>query len=242
MSLTAEFADVAITDVPQDDVPNYCRACYFCKKEILLYRRVDRIIEDYLRSGEFYCAFCLRHEFDTKKNKDVLILSYRAIIAHLYHACYLCKDPTLYVSQIKDMIDDHVQCGLLNPVFTYDPDTYCWFIDFRRVGELTNRRKVLLDEVINTAHDMLSCFNLYDYIKDFKGHKLSAKFDDALVEFYKRRYRPEGRKSLIPTMATCIEIVTVNTHLAGCATANALKKIPEFRDFLPIHLRIPSRR
>lgn len=234
----ADYADVAISDEITEtlgDNTNFYRNCHFCGKETLLHSRVDRIIGGILKSNQFYCGFCIRHDLHTKKGKDVLVLSYRGIIGHLFYNGYLVKDNALYVSEIQDMIDLHVECGLLNPIFTYDPETYCWFIDFRKVGD-TKKRRVSLDEVINTVNDMLSCFNLYTYAKEFKGSKLAAKFEEALVEFYKNRARPADKKLLIPTLVGCADLGVAT------ATQNGKKAPSEMREFLPKNLKMLPKR
>lgn len=221
--ITTSFADVDISDDCSDnlrDNTTFYKICGFCGKDTLLNSRVMKLLQPFSKN-KFYCGFCIRNDFNTKKNKDILIMSMRGIINYLYSNCYLIKEHTLYVSEIQDMINDHISCGLINPAFNYDPESYCWFLDFRKIGN----QKITLNEVLDTCHDIVSCFNLYDNLKEFKGHKLLGKFDEAIIDFYKRRYRPEGKKILVPTLIGCITEI-----------ASAVKK--EYRDFAPKELRI----
>lgn len=205
------FAEVSIDDDGIADIGDnteYYKVCRFCGKDAKINARADKLIHNIVKDDGFHCGFCIRHDLHTRRGKDTLVLSMRGIIAHLYYNCYWTKENTLFVSQIQDMIDAHALCGQINPVFLYDPDTYLWFVDFRKIGD-DSKRRISLDEVINTTHDMLSCFNLYQYLKDFKGHKLVEKFDEALIDFFKKRYRPQGKPHLIPTLIGCTTDTTV---------------------------------
>ncbi len=221
-----QFAEIDITDDDSNDLQdnvNFLRLCHFCGKDTYLTSQLDEITSKFAKDS-FYCCFCIRNEFYTRKKKNILILSMRGIIATLYNQCYAIKEPILYIAQIQGMIDQHMRCGLMNPVFHYDEQSYLWFLDFNKIGDRPYKR-VCLDDVLNTCHDIISCFNLYKNLKDFKGHKLLLKYDEAIIDFYKRRYRPEGKKLLIPSLIGC--------HQDGSVAA---RKEP--RDFTPKDLRI----
>ena len=63
-------------------------------------------------------------------------MSYRGIIGYYYHKHYLNRNAhhKLWHSNIELFINKHVEIGLSNPVFCYDPTTFLWFVDFNRVG------------------------------------------------------------------------------------------------------------
>jgi hypothetical protein len=143
-----------------------------------------------------YCEFCLRHGYNTRNSKHILPLSFRSIIGHFF---YQPPSPhrRLYVSEIQDFIDSHVQAGLLNPVFNYDPETCLWFVDFSRVGK--SKKKLPLSSVLHTVIDILTCFNLSEMAPSSEA-VLYSKYKDAITNFYERRHRPPDRRMLIPSV------------------------------------------
>ena len=234
--MSAVFADVEFDE--QSEVSNdlrgedtiVCRCCECCEKEVAIFPRVGELVQSLLRSQRFYCTFCVRHDFHTKKRKNVLMMSFRGIISHLYYHGYMIKDPALYLAQIEDMVASHVQIGLLNPVFFYDPESYCWFIDFAKVGNQQGQRRIPLSEVLNTVNEILTAFNLYKHLREFQGHKLVEKFDTAITEFHAKRYRPPQKKLLVPTLTGCFtEPIT---------PVNAKKQVIDYRAFSPKDLRL----
>lgn len=231
-----DFEDGSSSNDLQGNDTNVYQQCDFCGKEMLVCPRAGVFIRSLLQSKRFFCTFCIRHDFHTKKRKNVLILSFRGIIAYLYYNCYMINPPNLYLSQIEDMVVNHANVGLLNPAFYYDSETFCWFVDFNKIGNQLGKKCLPLDQIINTVNDIISVFNLYDNAKSFKGHKLSQKFEEAIIDFHSRRYRPAEKRLLSPTMSGCvIDVVTTNNN-------NVPKKNIEHRDFLPQHLKIHPRR
>lgn len=178
--------------------------CDLCEKRVGLYSQERALCEKLTGDGSFYCGFCLRHRFNTRNNRDLLIMSFRGIIGYYYD--YLYKDKgELSLSQIKDFIQLHRRVGLQNPIFYYDDESMLWFVDFSRVGR--GRKKLQLKDVLQTTIGILSCFNLAQVVPDPNLHKLFGKYREAIEKFCSHRYRPEGRWLLIPT-------------LSGCATAS----------------------
>lgn len=179
--------------------------CAFCgKKEAV--SGEHRTICERLSGDNFYCSFCLRNQFHTKNNRNVFICSFRAIIGFYYYNFYKFP-PTfcnhIYISELQDYIAAHVNAGLANPVFSYDPTTYLWFIDFSRVGR--GRKKVKLKEVLHTVSNILTCFNLAQHIPKLDIPFFYGKFEDSLLKFQATRYRPENHYYCIPTFANCID-------------------------------------
>jgi hypothetical protein len=102
----------------------------------------------------------------------------------------------MYLSQIRDLIEIHAATGLENPVFSYDPDTFMWFVDFSKVGK--GKRKLSLDDVLLTTETILECLNAR--LDPQSLENLMGRFKKAIVKFYKNRHRPIHQKQLIPTL------------------------------------------
>jgi hypothetical protein len=94
-----------------------------------------------------------------------------------------------------------MKIGLRNPLFNYDPESLIWFVDFRRVGK--SKKKLPLEEVKKTLVEMLASFNLHVHVKGLNMTAYFEKFEEAIHEFYDKRYRPEGKRLLAPTFKGC---------------------------------------
>jgi len=175
--------------------------CSFCEKTVGLYPEIRGICEK-LSGSEFFCPFCLRHNFNTKVNKNILALTFRTIPGYFYNVFYLGHRRSMFLSEIEDYIDAHEKVGLLNPVFSYDPDSLTWFIDFNKVGR--GRKKVKIHYALKTVSNILACFNLSKHIPGVRMHKLYKKYEEAIIKFYTKRYRPPGKRLLIPTLGGCV--------------------------------------
>lgn len=189
--------------------------CHFCEKQVGLQEPSRKICEK-LSADRFFCTFCLRNQFYAADNRHILCMSFRGIIGYYYQSLYSTK--RMWLSEISDYISEHERAGLSNPIFYYDPDSYVWFVDFRRVGR--GRRKVHFNEVLKTVVLTLSVFNLHYHIPTAKMHRVYEKFEEAIVKFHSERYRPEGKRLLIPT-------------LSGCVHESAKTDMEETRNFLP---------
>lgn len=104
----------------------------------------------------------------------------------------------MWFSEIEDCVESHVQAGLQNPLFVYDPETMLWFVDFSRVGN--SKRKIPLDEILKTVINILACFNLHRIGPDVDMVGFFGNYKTAIETFYQKRYRPENRRMLIPTL------------------------------------------
>lgn len=196
--------------------------CGFCGKKVIAYPVVRKVCER-LSGSEFYCSFCLRNGFNNKDNIHVLPLSFRAITGFYYFEKYLnVHSRQMWISEINDFMKSHENVGLLNPVFSYDPDSFLWFIDFSKIGR--GPKKIRLAEVQKTIINILVCFNLREHVPHVRMVKLQDKYMIALQKFYTNRFRPEGKRALIPT-------------LAGCGPHDNKKfDLDMTRDFTPEHL------
>lgn len=191
--------------------------CIFCQKPIIVNSSNVSVIQKLSGPDKTFCPFCLRNGFNTKKSKHILVLSFRGLIASLYHHHYV-STRKLWLSQIQDYIKIHELVGLKNPAFSYDPETYLWFVDFSRVG--VGRKNLPLIEVHRTVVDILTCFNVEYFLGGVLPSEIFLKYRDAIDLFYEKRFRPKGKRMLIPTFGS---------YLKGSAD--------KFRNFLPKNLK-----
>jgi hypothetical protein len=179
--------------------------CAFCGKKQPLEGMVRNICER-LSGDEFYCNFCLRNHFHTRNNRNVFVCSFRAIIGYYYYNFFLypfLPNDKIYLSELQDYVTNHVETGLQNPVFYYDPSTYLWFIDFSRVGK--GPKKVRLDEVLHTVSNVLACFNLTQHVPKLNVPMFYGKFGQSLEKFHSSRFRPDDSFLCIPTFSNCLD-------------------------------------
>lgn len=175
------------------------RVCVFCDKMVKItpsnFKSCIR-----LSNGVFHCPFYLRHNHHHRSARNILVMSLRAIAAYYYYRFYLDNSEwDMYISDIDDILTDHVKIGLQNPVFVYDPNTMLWFIDFNRIG--VELHKAPFDEVIDTISKMYDCFQVENHFSPYIRNDLWDKFNKAVTLFYQKRRRPKYRRFLIPTLA-----------------------------------------
>jgi hypothetical protein len=176
--------DIVQTKMHELEGVKVSRKCNFCEKETIAYPETQRLTEKLCHPNKFYCNFCLRHNLNTKSNKHVLMMSFRAIFGYYYYEYYhQPKIQTMYLSEIQDYINLHRDIGLQNPVFSYDPESYTWFVDFRRVG--ASKKKIDLKDVKCTVIDILASFNLASIVTNISMCKLYQKYEEAIDDFYK---------------------------------------------------------
>ncbi len=207
--------------------------CCFCEKTAIFPKNLmkcNEVVAGPDRSGKrrLFCNFCLRNEFyKLKHSKNILILSYRGLIGYYYYCFHaIPKTTSMYLSDLQAYIELHVKMGVQNPLFRYDPESLCWFIDFTKVG---NRpRQMPLNYVLETAMDILAAFNLYDHVKDCSPATLFNKYKDAIVDFHHHRRRPAGQRLLVPTLFGCG--IPMETSLNKAIPIQALK------NFVPNHM------
>ena len=172
-----------------------CYECQFCNKIVLLDDDTHRMCECITGKHYFFCHFCIRHGFTN--DPYILMLSFRGIIGHYYYNHYLKN--RMYLSQIHDMIEMHKITGLMNPVFSYDSETYMWFVDFSKVG--LGKNQLILDDVLSTMEPILECFELDDYLgSNFDPKDIIDQLMEAANKFYTDRYLPPFQKQIIPTI------------------------------------------
>src|SRR5690606_3477806 len=117
--------------------------------------------------------------------------------------------------------------GLQNPIFRYDPETFCWFIDFSKVGR--TKRKMPVETVLHTIIEQLACFNLYENVKECSPRKLYEKYQQAVMDFYQHRARHNGDRVFAPTLWGC-DIPT------RCPAGARAIPVDILQNFQPAHL------
>tara|TARA_Y100000034_G_C6910429_1_gene424487 strand:- start:5369 stop:6058 length:690 start_codon:yes stop_codon:yes gene_type:complete len=217
--------DIETEEVADEDLAdNFAYYCYFCEKKVKTDSTHNKICETLVRSKNFYCPFCVRNKFYTKKRWNVLQLTFRAVIGYLYWKSYRVKNKKVYLCEIKDMIAAHAKLGLYNPAFNYDPDTYIWFVDFNPIGG--SKRQIDVEEINKTVINILACFNLNESTNGTQSHKLFEKYKEAIELFYSHRQRPDGKTLLVPTLSGCGGTMEASFDYDKC------------RNFLPKNLKV----
>jgi len=168
-----------------------------------------------------FCNFCLRNEFyKLKYLKNTLVMSFRGIIGYYYY-CFYSKTHT-WINELWAFINLHEKIGLENPLFSYDTETFCWFVDFSKVGN--KKGQMPLDYVLETTVAILASLNMYENVKGCSPSTIYGKYRDAIVDFHHHRRRPEGQKILVPTLIGCsIPTTNLNNPTDRAIPVNMLK-------------------
>lgn len=188
-----------IPNISSDELAEeYLRRCSFCEKYFRVSSVNSEIINKLSGIKNIYCSFCLRNDFNNKKDNEILILSFRCIFAYFYFFNYLnsLQNEKMWISEIHDIINRHQIIGEQNPLFAYDAETMLWFINFSKIG----KNKASLDDVNKTVLDILQSMNLEKNIPGFNLTSFYQKYNSAVELFYKKKHRPKGKKMLIPTL------------------------------------------
>ena len=185
--------------------------CGYCEKTVKIHEDFRRMCAS-LSGDYYYCPFCLRHGYNTKKSKHILILSFRAIFGYYYYNYYSSGKihNKLSWSEVHSFILSHRDVGLLNPIFNYDPETFLWFVDFSKIGKKGKGKKIELNDVLKTISNILACFNLDDVLTNPDIPELYLKYANAIQQFYEQRSRPEGKRMLIPTLGSSATIIATD--------------------------------
>lgn len=192
--------NVSLVRKKDDDLgDNFFYICDFCGKSFYASNSQMRL-HSRLSEGT-HCHFCLRHGFNHQGSRDVLPLSFRGLAGFIYYRYYR-KEKTIWFSELEDMVKEHERIGLLNPLFSYDPESMIWFVDFSRVGR--GKRKLKVIEIKKTILNCLACFNPVENMIGGKPGAYTNKFMKAIDLFHSKRVRPEGKRRLIPTVRDCV--------------------------------------
>lgn len=220
-----EILDVKISvtkeDTGKEIASNFFQTCSFCDKLVKV-GRLNFKTCCRLSGSQFFCPFCLRHDFHHRSSRNILILSFRAIVGFYYYRRYQ-SDRDMYLNEIQAMVDQHARVGVQNPTFSYDPFTMLWFVNFNKIGN--ESRKAPYGEVEATALAALNVFNLSKAIRQSAHEEMWKKYQEAMKTFYEKRQRPKDRRMLIPT-------------LTGIAHGEKPEFFEKTRDFVYSHLEI----
>jgi hypothetical protein len=210
-----------------------CRKCNFCEHEITISNNKEMFLR-LSPPSKFYCTFCLKHNLHTKKAREVMIISFRGILGFLYYELYLFpKTPAMFISEINDLIALHAVIGKANPVFEYNDENCCWFIDFQKVGN--SKKKLPVKYVYRTVVEILASLNLTYNVRDIKLTPLFLKYQEAIQKFYESRYRPNGQKICIPTLKGCGTITW--SQMTTNPLTGAKFVLEDTKNFLPSFLQ-----
>lgn len=191
-----EFKEINLVSKPLDDVLGFYNCC-FCGKKV---EENEISKQNKALSGDsFYCSFCLRMGWNTKNNRNCLIVSFRPIIGYYYYAFYLNKSRTMWMSNIKTFLNAHVKAGIVYPFLSYDEDSMFWFMDFRKIG----KKKVGVEEACAAMLKISSCFNLKKHIPKFKTEHFNKKITDSINNFYENR--PSAEQIVMLDLVGCGE-------------------------------------
>lgn len=181
--------------------------CGFCSKRIVVDNTLSYLYtKRFSNEGKVYCNNCIRLRLNTKLEQDTLLFSLRAIPGFYFNNFFM-KDAggkKVYLSTIKEYMEMEQTVGLTCPVFSYDPETAFWFIDFSRIGR--DGQKIRLKEVKKVIIKMICCYNLYYHIQSFKSSDLWDKLNKAIDAYYMNRERPSGIRLLAPTLKGCMPV------------------------------------
>lgn len=173
--------------------------CSFCEKLTMVSPK-QKQFSNFLAS-KFHCFFCLRSNYYQKTNHNVMILSYKGIIGYYYYSYFIAPKTTssMYGTDIEEYVKKHIQVGLMNPVFNYDPDTFSWFIDFSKVS----KKKIPIENIYKTIISQLAIFDLLENMPGISEKKFFDKIKDAVSQFYSKRTRVGNNNVFVPTFLDC---------------------------------------
>lgn len=176
---------------------NFFIRCFFCENYKKITSEELRLVKSITLKKENYCSFCVRNNFYNKSNKNILILNFKKIINSIYEQEHLKKE-TMWISEIKDLIEEHKKSGCSNPVFLYDEESLDWFVDFNKVGKQLNSIEV--KDINNTIMSIIDSLKVNVFFGESVNTNLQKKYIDALNLFYNKRYRPKNKKILSPSL------------------------------------------
>lgn len=197
-----ELTNVLITEIEsslREGVKVY-NTCNFCEKTLIVSPYYKEFSDRLSPDDKFYCNFCVRNDYYQKSGNNILVISYRGLIGYYYHCFFLAsKTSTMLLMDIHDYVELHIKVGMQNPLFRYDPETMCWFIDFSKVGK--SKKKIPLTSVLQTVIQQLACFNIYENVRGSSPSKFYAKFADVINSFADSRKKTS--KVFTPTLWDC---------------------------------------
>jgi len=201
--IKTEVQKVTITAVPGDltDGVRLLGQCNFCGKVTMFHRSLRKCNERLCGPHKLYCNFCIRNDFYQRYAKNIMVITFRGVIGYYYYCFTHGKNWSMTGHDLQDIINLHYKLGIQNPLFRYDHDSFCWFIDFSKVG--SSKKKMPVESVLETVVQMLAAFNFYEHTKDVSPAKLYTKYKEAILDFHHHRRRPAEQRILAPTLYGC---------------------------------------
>ncbi len=149
--------------------------CKFCQKIFESSKKFAAI--NYALSGDAkHCRFCMKNKYyKPEVKKDLAVLTYRSLIGYVYYG-FVTKNQ-VYVSELREMISDHVMVGYSNPLFNYDPESYKWFVDMEPI--LSGR--IGAGEIASTIACQLSALGVGEIFYRGKPHIIYQKIISDLM-------------------------------------------------------------
>lgn len=177
--------------------------CKFCEKTVFVNDNIRRFSDALVGAENFHCPMCIRRDYWQRHNANIMILTYRGIFGYYYYSYYMFpkNGTTMGLSDIQEYVEMHVKIGLQNPLFTYDTETFNWFVDFNKIG--TKKGKIPVEEVLKTITEQLLCFNIYENVRNSSPLALYNKYKSAVLEFVSKRVRMHGDNVFAPTLWGC---------------------------------------
>jgi hypothetical protein len=198
-----EVQKVILTEESFDELcdnAHVYRKCNFCEKLISVTNHDQKYSDQLVGKDKFFCHFCIRNGFFTKLNKNVLILTFRGLFSYYYYCYYIAqKSQPFYYGDITDFVEMQCKTAWQNPLFMYDHESFCWFVDFGKIG--TN--KIPVEAVLKTVIQVLASMGLYDHVRECSPYKVYKKYKNAIEAFYTKRIRIGGDKIFNPTLMDC---------------------------------------
>lgn len=173
--IKVELIPVKKSDHLFDHCPTLAE-CNFCHKIFDSSKNAAKFNE-FLCNKEKYCRHCMRNRYyQPEISKNIVILTYRALIGYTFYS-FISNKNQIYINDVREMIQDHVNVAFLNPLFNYDAETYNWFIDMNPVIS----KKIDIGFVGRTIATQLSALGVGEIFYRGKPHMIYQKIMERLV-------------------------------------------------------------
>ncbi len=153
--------------------------CHFCNKLFDLGKKNKEIFPN-----ERFCRFCVRSKhYVPEITQNILGINYKALIGYIYYT-HIAKNQVFFYD-LNEMVKEHVNTGLANPLFNYDSDNFQWHIDMRMV----NSGEISIKSISSTIISQLCSLGIGEIF--CKGNP-SGIYRKIIEEIY------SGNKKIVP--------------------------------------------